>query len=202
MNKYENGSILLNGLNISWNLVDENSFFAGLKEPVEEFFFWIENPKTKIRERFSFRNSVMERVISEKIKEQGAYSWTENLKELQFFISRRFLWGGYDKKECNSWVKLKRERVNNLLYGFLNCIMSDYSAGCCAFSDFCADFGYSDDSRNAEKVYNALVENSDKITKVFAGLSDKQKSFFFEDVAEETEKFSKELNKAIKKELV
>lgn len=50
----------------------------------------------------------------------------------------------------------------------LGCLASDYSGGEGSFEEFCADFGYDTDSRRAETIYRAVVEQNRKL-RVFLG---------------------------------
>lgn len=50
------------------------------------------------------------------------------------------------------------------LYDVLTCLQK-YEVG--TFNDFCGDFGYEDDSRNALKTYKAVVKEYDKMCSLF-----------------------------------
>ena len=45
----------------------------------------------------------------------------------------------------------------------LGCIMSDGLNGLMDFEEFCGEFGYDDDSRNAERIHKACIETSVKL---------------------------------------
>lgn len=45
----------------------------------------------------------------------------------------------------------------------LNCLSLDAQAGCEIFSDFCANFGYDEDSRKAESIHRECQKTADKL---------------------------------------
>jgi hypothetical protein len=49
----------------------------------------------------------------------------------------------------------------------LPCLLSDYSVVDESFEDFCANFGYDEDSRKAEKIYKQCVKNGKKLERLF-----------------------------------
>lgn len=51
------------------------------------------------------------------------------------------------------------------LYDVLSCLQK-YEVG--TFEDFCSDFGYDEDSRNAYKTYKAVVKEYDKVCSLFS----------------------------------
>lgn len=50
------------------------------------------------------------------------------------------------------------------LYDVLTCLQK-YDVG--SFEDFCGEFGYDEDSRNAEKIYNAVVKETEAMQRLF-----------------------------------
>ncbi len=46
------------------------------------------------------------------------------------------------------------------------CLIADYSVTDETFEEFCANFGYDEDSRKAEKIYKQCVRNGKKIKKL------------------------------------
>jgi hypothetical protein len=52
--------------------------------------------------------------------------------------------------------------VADVLYGLL----LDYAVVDSSFAEFCNDFGYSDDSRKAEKIYKACIAGGKKLRKL------------------------------------
>lgn len=55
----------------------------------------------------------------------------------------------------------------------LPCLISDYSVLGESFEDFCGNFGYDEDSRKAEKVYNQCLRNGKKLERLFGSDLDK-----------------------------
>ena len=45
----------------------------------------------------------------------------------------------------------------------LGCIMSDGLNGFMDFEEFCGEYGYDDDSRNAERIHKACIDTKDKL---------------------------------------
>lgn len=48
----------------------------------------------------------------------------------------------------------------------LSCVLSDARAGEQTFEDFCSDFGYDEDSRSAEKIWNACKDATVKLSRI------------------------------------
>ncbi len=65
-----------------------------------------------------------------------------------------------------SELELKKE------YDILNafyCFISDSVSGSYSFEDFCSEFGYDTDSRQAEKIHRKCVKQLDKLKKIYDG---------------------------------
>ena len=58
---------------------------------------------------------------------------------------------------------LKGEHPTN--YDILSCLQK-YDVG--SFDDFCSEFGYDEDSRKAEKTYNAVCKEYDNVCKIWS----------------------------------
>lgn len=56
---------------------------------------------------------------------------------------------------CKVW----KPKAENLL----NCLSLDAQAGCETFADFCANFGYDEDSRKAEAIHRECQKTADKL---------------------------------------
>ena len=71
----------------------------------------------------------------------------------------------YDKKRKvkNDLAKLKAKAVPNE-YDVLACL-EKYDPG--TFEDFCSEFGYDEDSRTAEKIYIAVINEYKNLTRIF-----------------------------------
>lgn len=79
-----------------------------------------------------------------------------------------------DKKELNKRVgrivalgelKINTEQQPPSAYSVLSCLQK-YEVG--TFKDFCAEFGYNEDSRKAEKTYNAVVEEYNNLKMLYS----------------------------------
>lgn len=194
-NTYEEGMIKLKGLKISWrfldNVIPKN---WDSKQEIEQFRIKIQNGDKK--ESFDFYNSIMEKEISDKLKEnkKGYY---QNWRQLFLFI-RPKMWGGYDdaKKNYQTFVK---KRIWWLLSSALNSIMrdgfkfSEYSGS--SFDWFCDNFGYDKDSRKAEKIFKACQEMEEQLKNLDFN---KEQSIYIENqIMQKTDLFNKHLAVAI-----
>jgi len=69
-----------------------------------------------------------------------------------------------EKKQAEKQLeKLKAEAVPNA-YDVLACL-EKYDVG--TFEEFCAEFGYDDDSRTAERIYLAVIKEYKELTRIF-----------------------------------
>lgn len=69
------------------------------------------------------------------------------------------------------WASIANPRVNTR-YDILNafyCFISDAISGDMTFKEFCSEFGYDEDSRRAEKTWNACVKAHDKLQRIYPG---------------------------------
>ena len=88
------------------------------------------------------------------------------------------------EKECRNIYKVKIKRENKSFsfnfwqsiyatskgekptnYDILSCLQK-YDVG--SFDDFCSEFGYDEDSRKAEKTYNAVCKEYDNVCKIWS----------------------------------
>ena len=65
---------------------------------------------------------------------------------------------------ANDAGKQKTMMSDEDLKGALECIISDGLSGLYSFDEFCAEFGYDEDSRRAEKIYNACKDTYDRLS--------------------------------------
>lgn len=49
----------------------------------------------------------------------------------------------------------------------LECLLMDASSGDMSFYEFCREFGYNEDSKNAEKIHKACVKQKERAAKIF-----------------------------------
>ena len=72
------------------------------------------------------------------------------------------------RTQFDFWQSIKEVYIKSE-YDLLNaffCFVSDATIGAENFSDFCAEFGYSEDSRNAERTWRACKRAADKFKRV------------------------------------
>jgi len=194
--RYEHFKASLNGLTFEVKLLDDNSSFPFEEKHnnIEEFKVIVTNNSNKRTINFKFYNSQMERNISENIKQnieqypKGALK----VKEFKSFMNS-LMWGGYDK--IKSLKELNEARIENLFYSILHSWALDMSTDITSFNDFCDNLGYDNDSRKAEKVFNAIIEQQAKVLSLW--LSIEQIKYLNEEVNQETEKFSVDIKQAI-----
>lgn len=199
--KYEHFKINFKGLVIEVKLIDNEATFPNTdsRALIEEFKVKITNKETSIG--YLFYNSVMERQISEFLKNNRTKGFQySNIAEFKRYISRTFSWGGYDDVKNNK--ELTNKRIWWLLLGILVDLQSyikfsEYSGS--DFDWFCDNFGYDKDSRKAEKIYREMQDMEKKVNSL--KLSEEQENYLINEVQQETDKFSKELKKAIEQEI-
>lgn len=79
------------------------------------------------------------------------------------------LWRGKQRLTLNFWNS-HNNRENGedpTPHDILSCLMSDRDPG--SFADFCSEFGYEEDSRQAEKTYNLVKKQWAKVERFFTG---------------------------------
>lgn len=64
-------------------------------------------------------------------------------------------------------VRVKNSAVKPTAYDVLTCLSSDIGAHELTFEEFCDNHGYDADSRKAEKVYNAVCDQSRSLARLF-----------------------------------
>jgi hypothetical protein len=69
------------------------------------------------------------------------------------------------------WASIANPEVRSPsdLRGAFECFLSDATAGEQSFEEFCRDFGYDTDSRNAERVHKACVRSAVKARRLLNG---------------------------------
>lgn len=65
-------------------------------------------------------------------------------------------------------VRVKKSAIKPSEYGILACLSSNVGAHDWTFQEFCDSFGYDSDSRRAEKVYNAVCDQSRALARLFS----------------------------------
>lgn len=84
----------------------------------------------------------------------------------------------YNGKRCyfryatsyNDWRNGKETLDESDYMNALNCALSDSYAAQETFKDFCSEFGYSDDSIRALKIYKDCKRTAVRLNKLFSGL--------------------------------
>jgi hypothetical protein len=192
VNKYEHFNFKFKGLDFEIKLIDDCSYFPNSEEikPVEEFKIIVKNKDKEIN--YKFYNSIMEREISQILK--------ENLKKYHFSQVKRLLkdrplkmWGGYDK--INTFSDFDLRRMEHLSYSVLNCFALDKETETDDFKFFCDNLGYNEDSIKALNIFSEVVKLKRKILSL--NLTEEQEKYFNEEVNQETETFNNDLKKAI-----
>lgn len=99
-----------------------------------------------------------------KFKEYGKHFPTD--KEERNIYSFKL----YNKKTKKSYSGQFGDSIHNTNegntptnYSILSCLNEDYSTD---FEDFCSNYGYSEDSRQAEKIYNAVRKETEGLKRV------------------------------------
>jgi hypothetical protein len=198
--KYEHFEFDYNGLNFEVKLLDSDAHFPNTdqEKPCEEFKIAVINVQMGQEVKainYKFYNSIMEREISQILKEHNKNSQWGQIKGL---LEDRPLrgWGGYDKHMAN-FTKFTQERIFKLAYSILNCFANDMQQ-INSFSEFCDNFGYEKDSFKAKKVFDSYAELQAKIESL--KLTEKQKNFLIDIVATEEEDFNDTLHYALEEE--
>jgi hypothetical protein len=74
----------------------------------------------------------------------------------------------FSRPALTNYLRTKKEEtINGILYSVLCSIRSDFYIPD-TFDEFCADFGYDTDSRQAEKTFNACIVQSKKLKTLFS----------------------------------
>ncbi len=73
-----------------------------------------------------------------------------------------FLYHGSHQDWQNQKTELSEKDLLNALY----CFVSDAESGEEPFEDFCANFGYDEDSRTAERIYKACKKSAEKLQRL------------------------------------
>ena len=192
--KYEHFKVNFKGLIVEVKLLDDKATFPNSDNTdlSEEFKISITNKDKTIS--YKFYNSIMEREISEDLKQNIAQypAGTLKIKNFRAFMGRK-MWGGYDK--VKNLKELNRKRAFHLLSGVLNCLSSDKNTETESFKFFCDEFGYNEDSIKTEKIFKAVQELKAKIYDL--RLNKEQESYLDEEVSQETEVFKKDVYHAI-----
>jgi hypothetical protein len=94
---------------------------------------------------------------------QGIHSKVSELAKTWRQESFQIIMG---KKLKDAINKGRAEFADDILYSILACIQSDFYTPD-TFSDFCSVFCCDEDSKKAEKTYYALLEQSNKLRKIF-----------------------------------
>jgi hypothetical protein len=69
------------------------------------------------------------------------------------------------------WASISNPKLKTE-YDILNafhCFVSDTIAGSYTFEEFCSEFGYNSDSRQAEKIYRKCKKQLEKLKKIYDG---------------------------------
>lgn len=191
--KYEHFKIKF--LNLDWEikLLDDCTTFPNSdnKNLCEEFKIIVTNGDKTIS--YKFYNSSMEKQISDILKQHNKnLSWGLIKSSLKTNLLR--MWGGYDKDLKNNKT-LEYARIKHLFYSVLNCFAQDMTTDLSSFSWFCSNFGYHEDSRKAEKIFNECVTMQDKIKSL--NLNKEQIKYLEDEAQQETNDFKEDVYNTI-----
>lgn len=188
--KYEHFSYNFIGLEIEVKLLDDSAYFPNedKKDMVEEFKVIIKHGEKKTD--FKFYNSIMERKISQYLKELGYVKYNNALFKSWM---RRFHWDGYDK--IKNREDLIKKRIYYLFSSILGSVACDYNTDLSSFKEFCGNFGYDEDSRRAKKIYNLCQEQQEKLRSL--NLNEEQLTYLNDEVGHETEAFDKTIKELV-----
>lgn len=195
--KYEHFRVKFKGVMIEVKLLDDNAIFPNSveKRNVEEFKVILTYKDKSID--YKFYNSIMEREISQFIKNNRVKGFqNQNIKVLKQHVFK--FWSGYD--DCNNIKALIEKRIFYLLYSILNTLSLDISMDLSSFSWFCSNFGYDEDSRNAERIYKECQLIQEKLNSL--NFDEDFLKYLEEEAGQETDKFHKDVLDAIKKEVI
>lgn len=91
------------------------------------------------------------------------YMTKEEYAKKRFRCEFRYLTPG-DQNKVHKELKEKKAKAVPTTYSILSCLTT-YNPG--TFKDFCIDFGYSDDSISALKIYHAVQEEWNNLCRIF-----------------------------------
>ena len=155
--KYEHFKINFIGLDFEVKLLDNEAVFPNSKDnkKIEQFKVILTHKERIIN--FNFYNSIMEREISKNLK-LNLEQYPKGILKIRDFRAymKKQMWGGYDK--VKNLKELTETRIYYLLYGIINSFAMDRTTETDNFKFFCDNFGYDEDSRKAEKIYKAVLE--------------------------------------------
>ncbi len=189
-NTYKNCEVTLKNLNFKVSLLDTEKEEYGEVELFKVEVTNILNGKSFLYR--NFKNSVMEKKISDYLKEFSS----QGIKNFKSFMNSQH-WSGYDK--IHYFQELDKKRVEYLLYSVIQDFsfyvnMSDYET---TFENFCDNYGYERDSIKAFKIYQECLNFERKIKGL--NLSEEQENFLINEVRSEEESFNEELKKELEK---
>jgi len=113
---------------------------------------------------------------------RGSRSYSFNFGQSINASGKFIFWGPkgkelLQKKPSNTGYECKRNKEYSEPgpYDVLSCLQK-YDPG--SFEDFCGDFGYNTDSREAERTYKAVKEEYEQITRLY----DEEELFFMREI--------------------
>lgn len=156
-------SIVAESLNLEFKaeFLENNYYFQGDKDKRDIYIITLKRGQRKYT--FKFGQSINKSGFFASYGRQKYELPREkmNLKnhELKMFVKSKFNW---------DFGKISNDKIvypiAPTLYDVLACVQK-YDVG--TFEDFCSEFGYETDSRNAKKTYKAVVKEYDKMCSLF-----------------------------------
>ena len=162
------------------NLIDNSQYNEAVKLLRNEFDFSFE--AKFLENNYHFQGDKDKRDIYSITLKRGARKYTfkfgqsiaksqhykdKNIPSRLYTLNGGNFKGGYkinDLRNYQSYIELVQGEAPTL-YDVLVCLQK-YEVG--TFDDFCSEFGYDTDSRNAYKTYKAVVKEYDKICSLFS----------------------------------
>lgn len=143
---------------ISLKYIKNDFYFA--KDESTRDIYRVEIKRGKRSITFEFGQSIM----------NSAYYEDKRVKDRTYSLNGKARTGGFSildvEKYKNGGMILERiEGTPPTNYDILTCLTT-YEVG--TFEDFCSNFGYSEDSLTAERVYNNVCKEYDNVCKIWS----------------------------------
>jgi len=114
--------------------------------------------------KFGFKHGLRYRIVlSRKGKADVSFDYWGSIADREA-LAKRNAWGGLTAAEAQAEAKAKREPSP---YSVLACISGDIHCPE-TFEDFCAEYGYDEDSRKAEATFRRVFEFAKELRAFFA----------------------------------
>lgn len=98
-------------------------------------------------------------------------TWSKNDKQQNYNYHRITVIHNGKRTGFDFWASIvepELSKENDLQHAFY-CFLSDAISAKDTFENFCSEFGYDTDSRNAERIYKACEKSLSKFERIFEG---------------------------------